>query len=213
MTDLPVFTAADGIASLILHEIPLRGEGYILVRCVFGTLEGLLRECANFCRGAGAAQVYAGGEADFSGYPVFARLMERQLALPQPPQTDCTVEAVTEENASFWAERYNERFAAVPAAQSCGPYEAKRLAAGGECFFVCDNGMPVGLGRVRETRLLALASLRPGAGEQTLFALARHCGLHELHLTCTVENTRAMAFYDRLGFSRGAITQQWHRIF
>ena len=43
MTDLPVFTTADGIATLILHEIPARGEGYILVRGVFGTLDGLLR--------------------------------------------------------------------------------------------------------------------------------------------------------------------------
>ena len=66
MTDIPVFTAADGIATLILHEIPARKEGYILVRAVFGSLAGLLRECADFCRGAGAERVYAGGEADFS---------------------------------------------------------------------------------------------------------------------------------------------------
>ena len=65
MTDIPVFTAADGIATLILHEIPARKEGYILVRAVFGSLAGLLRECADFCRGAGAERVYAGGEADF----------------------------------------------------------------------------------------------------------------------------------------------------
>ena len=79
MTDIPVFTAADGIATLILHEIPARKEGYILVRAVFGSLVGLLRECADFCRGAGAERIYAGGEADFSDYPVFARLMERRL--------------------------------------------------------------------------------------------------------------------------------------
>lgn len=212
MTDLPVFTAADGIATLILHEIPARGEGYILVRGVFGTLDGLLRECANFCRGAGAQKVYAGGEADFSDYPVFARLMERQLLLPQIPETGCTVEAVTEENAFRWAERYNERFAAVPSAQSCGPFEARRLAKQGECFFVLEDGAPAGLGRVRGSRLLALASLRPGAGERTLFALARHCGLQKIDLTCAMENTRAMAFYDRLGFTRGLVTQRWYAV-
>ena len=42
MTDLPVFTAADGLATLILHEIPAKREAYILVRTVFGALDGLL---------------------------------------------------------------------------------------------------------------------------------------------------------------------------
>lgn len=214
MTDLPVFTAADGIATLILHEIPARKEAYILVRGVFGTLEALLRECAGFCRGAGAEKVYAGGAADFSGYPVFARLMERRLVLPgvPQPQAGCTVEAVTEETALSWADCYNRRFAAVPSAQSCGYFEAKRLAQRGECFFVRENGQVIGLGRVREGRLLALASLRPGAGERTLFALARHCGLHEIALTCAMENTRAMQLYDRLGFTRGPVGQQWYTV-
>ena len=54
MKDIPVFSCPDGIATLILREVPFRGEGYILVRGVFGTLEGLLAECAGFCRAAGA---------------------------------------------------------------------------------------------------------------------------------------------------------------
>ena len=49
MKDIPVFSCPDGIATLILREVPFRGEGYILVRGVFGTLEGLLAECAGFC--------------------------------------------------------------------------------------------------------------------------------------------------------------------
>ena len=97
MTDLPVFTAADGLATLILHEIPAKREAYILVRTVFGTLDGLLRECAAFCRGAGAEHVYAGGAADFSGYPVFVRLIERSAEFPAPAQTDCAVEPVTQD--------------------------------------------------------------------------------------------------------------------
>ena len=39
MKDIPVFSCPDGIATLILREVPFRGEGYILVRGVFGTLE------------------------------------------------------------------------------------------------------------------------------------------------------------------------------
>lgn len=212
MTDIPVFTAANGIATLILHEIPARKEGYILVRAVFGSLAGLLRECADFCRGAGAERVYAGGEADFSAYPVFARLMERRLTLHSLPPVGCAVEPLTQETAPRWAELYNARFSGVPSAQSCGPYETKRLTQSGEAFFVLEEGERIGLGRVRGGTLLALASLRPGAGERTLFALARHCGLHEITLTCAVENARAMAFYDRLGFTRGPVRQVWYTV-
>ena len=128
MTDLPVFTAADGLATLILHEIPAKREAYILVRTVFGTLDGLLRECAAFCRGAGAEHVYAGGAADFSGYPVFVRLIERSAEFPAPAQTDCAVEPVTQDTAERWAALYNDRFRAVPSAQSCGFAETRSFS-------------------------------------------------------------------------------------
>ena len=77
MKDIPVFSCPDGIATLILREVPFRGEGYILVRGVFGTLEGLLAECTGFCRAAGAERLFAAGEADFSGYPVAIRILGR----------------------------------------------------------------------------------------------------------------------------------------
>ena len=77
MKDIPVFSCPDGIATLILREVPFRGEGYILVRGVFGTLEGLLAECAGFCRAAGAERLFAAGEADFSGYPAAIRILGR----------------------------------------------------------------------------------------------------------------------------------------
>lgn len=210
MTDLPIYTAADGLATLILHEIPAKREGYILVRAVFGTLHGLLHECAAFCRSAGAERVYAGGAADFSGYPVFARLIERSAEFPVLPQTDCTLEPVTQDTAERWAALYNERFASVPSAQSCGFAETRRLAQSGECWFVLEHGRHIGLGRVRGQTLAALASLEPGAGEKTLLALVRHCRMHRVELVCAEENARAMALYDRLGFSRGETKQCWY---
>ena len=115
MTDIPVFTAADGIATLILHEIPARKEGYILVRAVFGSLACLLRECADFCRGAGAERVYAGGEADFSAYPV--------LLLPDgamvDDELDAKINAYQQEITDFMADlvqtdnEFKRRFVSV----------------------------------------------------------------------------------------------------
>lgn len=102
MKDIPVFSCPDGIATLILREVPFRGEGYILVRGVFGTLEGLLAECAGFCRAAGAERLFAAGEADFSGYPAAIRILgrsaPRESLLPAPEAVRLV--PVTEENGS-----------------------------------------------------------------------------------------------------------------
>ena len=133
MKDIPVFSCPDGIATLILREVPFRGEGYILVRGVFGTLEGLLAECAGFCRAAGAERLFAAGEADFSGYPAAIRILgrsaPRESLLPAPEAVRLV--PVTEETAADWAREYNARFRAVPAAESCSPAEERALAAGG----------------------------------------------------------------------------------
>ena len=88
MKDIPVFSCPDGIATLILREVLFRGESYILVRGVYGPLEGLLAECAGFCRAAGAERLFAAGEADFSGYPAAIRILgrsaPRESLLPAP---------------------------------------------------------------------------------------------------------------------------------
>ena len=193
MKDIPVFSCPDGIATLILREVPFRGEGYILVRGVFGTLEGLLAECAGFCRAAGAERLFAAGEADFSGYPAAIRILERSA-----PR-----ESLRE---------YNARFRAVPAAESCSPAEERALAAGGEALWIWDGAERIGLGRVRGGELLAVAALLPGAGERCVRALAAQCAGPEVRLTCAEENTRAMRLYDRLGFSRGVEERVWFSI-
>ena len=104
MKDIPVFSCPDGIATLILREVPFRGEGYILVRGVFGTLEGLLAECAGFCRAAGAERLFAAGEADFSGYPAAIRILgrraPRESLLPAPEAVRLV--PVTEKTAADW---------------------------------------------------------------------------------------------------------------
>ena len=196
MKDIPVFSCPDGIATLILREVPFRGEGYILVRGVFGTLEGLLAECAGFCRAAGAERLFAAGEADFSGYPAAIRILGRSAPraslLPAPEAV--RLMPVTEETAAVWAA------------------EERALAAGGEALWIWDGAERIGLGRVRGSELLAVAALLPGAGERCVRALAARCTGPEVRLTCAEENGRAMRLYDRLGFSRGAEERVWFSI-
>ena len=157
MKDIPVFSCPDGIATLILREVPFRGEGYILVRGVFGTLEGLLAECAGFCRAAGAERLFAAGEADFSGYSAAIRILgrsaPRESLLPAPEAVRLV--PVTGETAADWAREYNARFRAVPAAESCSPAEERALAAGGEALKTINLDTLYGVYTANDKRELA----------------------------------------------------------
>ena len=42
MKNIPIFTAVNGTASLILQEIPISGKAYVILRSVWTTAEALL---------------------------------------------------------------------------------------------------------------------------------------------------------------------------
>ena len=55
MKDFPCFATDDGVASLILKEIPYQQEAYIRFQDVQpGRFAPFLQECVSFCRMAGA---------------------------------------------------------------------------------------------------------------------------------------------------------------
>lgn len=203
MKDLPVFTCEAGIASLILHEVPYRREAYILVRAAFGPQDTLLRECESFCRAAGAEKIYVGGEGDFSGRRIYARLLERSA--PREMLNPCALTLRSAQELRSWSEAYNARFAAVPMAKTCDEAERRALAASGQALWVCDGDKPVGLGRTEDDEILCLAALERGRGAEVCRALAqRTVGTH-VRVLCAEENTAAMRLYDRLGFDHGVV--------
>ena len=112
MRDIPLFTATDGMATLIFHEIPFRGEADVWIRSVFGSLDGLMQECAGFCRAAGAQKVYFSGEIDFGDRPVHARLIYRSVDKSTLPTTRAVARPLHNETA--WLEHYRRAFRAVP---------------------------------------------------------------------------------------------------
>ncbi len=200
MKDLPVFPCTDGLASLILCEIPYRGEAYILVRAVYGSLTGLVRECANFCRSAGAKRIYVSGEGDFSPYPVYTRLIDRSIEKAALPATSARAERT---ERSEWVRLYNERFRSVPCAKTY------REVPENACF-VYDGEERIGLGLCIEDELAAVASLKRGTGAACVCALAAGIDAPKIHLLCAEENTAAMHLYDRLGFSRDSLRRIWY---
>ena len=64
MKDFPFFTTEYGVASLVLKEIPYKGEAYITLRDAQPGQEAeLLAECVSFCRMAGAEKILAAGHS------------------------------------------------------------------------------------------------------------------------------------------------------
>ena len=200
MKDIPIFTGCDGIATLILREIPYRGEGFVLVRSVFTTLDKCLRECEGFCRAAGAETVYFGGNADFSAYPIYAKLISREICKQNLPQT--TACAVPAQDLEVWAQIYNEKFAAVPAAQTCRKAE--------NAFDIFRDGIRIGIGQVEGNIIRSVAAIERGFGADCIAALARLYEGETVQLLCAEQNERAMRLYDRLGFSRGEVKEAWY---
>lgn len=210
MKDIPIFTCEYGMATLILREIPYRGEGYVLLRAVFSELLPLLRACVGFCRAAGAERVYFSGNDALSSYPRYACLRERSIAADALPPTDAEAVPLKPEEAERWAEQYRRRFCDVPAAQSCTSAFLKEVLSEREGYYVVRGGRTVGLGQLRGGELAALASLERGAGRDVVCALAKRLSTPQIRLVCAEENLPAMRLYDALGFELGAVRECWY---
>ena len=79
MKDIPMFTTDYGVASLVLKEIPYRGQAYVRVLDVQpGQIRELIAECVSFCRMVGADAVYATGQDDLAQWPVYTSVYEMQ---------------------------------------------------------------------------------------------------------------------------------------
>lgn len=200
MKDLPVFPCQDGMASLILSEIPYRQEAYILLRAVYGSLAALVRQCANFCADAGAKRIYVSGEGELSAYPVYARLIDRSIERALLPRVSARTERT---DSDEWAALYNERFRAVPCAKTY------RKTPENACF-IFDGDARIGLGLCIGDELAAVASLERGRGAACVCALAAQMDAGRIRLLCAEENTAAMRLYDRLGFSNDGVRRVWH---
>lgn len=202
MKDIPVFTSTEGIATLILREIPERREAYVLIRGVFTKIERLMNECERFCLLAGAEQVYFSGQADFSGCRIHARLLERSVRCDALPPTQARAVAVTPGTAAQWQAYYRARFASVPLARSC--------VDSADACLICAQERTVGIGQLRGDRLEVVAALESGCGADCVSAMAALCAGDRLHLLCAMENRPAMALYDRLGFDCGDVKEIWY---
>ena len=211
MRDFPIFDTEYGVASLILKEIPYKKQAFIHIRSVQdGEFPRLLEECVGFCRMAGAERIFAAGHEALEGYPLYTAVLEMRGRVETEGQ-DCLF-PVTEETVSRWRGIYNEAMAKVDNAGTLESREEKRILESGGAYFVHDSGELLGIGWLEGDKLLAVASVKRGAGERVMRTLASLTGDRRLVLEVASTNERAMRLYERLGFVVTGEVSRWYEV-
>ncbi len=210
MKDFPVFTTENGVASLILKEVPYRGEAYIHLRDSQDP-KALLEECVSFCSACGAEKIYASGSQILEEYPPHTAIFEMRGI---PNVEEALIESlfpVTEATVSRWRALYNEAMSTVDNAGTLESRDEARLLEGG-AYFVHHRGELLGIGYLREDCIEAIAAARPGAGKRVLHSLASVSPGVPLRLEVAGTNERAIALYEKIGFLKVRELSRWYRI-
>lgn len=211
MRDFPLFTTDYGVSSLTLREIPYRGQAYICIRNVQPEFFAEhLRECVSFCKMAGAEQIFATGHSMLETYPMYTAVVEmRTEARPDPDKT-VHIFPVTEDTASRWRQIYNEKMKGVDNARTLESRDEKQLAASSGTYFVHENGTLLGIGWLEDSKLLAVASVQPGAGQQVMHTLMSTVEGETVTLEVASTNLRAIRLYERMGFVPTREISRWY---
>lgn len=210
MKDFPVFTTENGVASLILKEIPYRGEAYIHLRDSQSP-QALLEECVSFCTACGAKAVYAAGNPILESYPLHTAILEMRGVPNIEVEQIASLFPVTETTAGRWRELHNRAMAQVPNAGTLEQRDEEELTKGG-AYFVHQQGELLGIGYLKEDSIAALAACKPGAGKQVLHSLCSVCPGIQLRLEVASTNERAIRLYERMGFLKVREISRWYRV-
>ena len=213
MRDFPIFTTEYGVSSLILKEIPYRNEAYIRIRDVQEDFfEEHLSECVSFCRICGADRIFAAGNELLEGYPLYTGGYEmRGTACPEAEKI-ASLFPVTEETVGKWRTIYNEAMRKVDNAGTLERREEKAILDSGSAYFVHDQGQLLGIFWMEGNKLLAIAALQKGAGEQIMHTLMSLFPEEQITLEVASTNHRAIRLYERLGFVKTAQLTSWYDV-
>lgn len=211
MKDFPVFTTEYGVASLFLKEVPYRQTAYIVIRSSEQP-EELLKECVSFCRVCGAETIFAAGHPCLESYPLYSILYEMCAEAAVDESKVEHLWPVTEDTVGQWRQICNERMRHVDNTATQEKKDEKEILESGGAYFVHRNGELLGIGWIRDGELLAVASVKPGAGERVMHTLMSLVPGEPLKLEVVSTNHRALRLYEKLGFIKNAEKRRWYRI-
>ena len=211
MRNIPFFDTQNGVASLVLKEIPYTQSAYITVLDT-QDLPALLEECVSFCRAVGAERIYAKGHDGLSAYPMYMQVLQMEACTDSWPQTDAVMEPVTEENLNNWCETYNRRMSGVDNAAYMSSFDGRKILRRGEGYFVMDEGRPVAILMAAEGMLSAVASITQGGGRTAMLTLKKTFGWERVTLEVASTNLPAIRLYKSLGFAENQVVSTWYKI-
>lgn len=212
MRDFPIFTTDYGVSSLVLKEIPYKKQAYIRIGDVSeGFFQEHMAECAAFCRMAGAERIFAAGHGNLVGYPLYTAVYEMRGTAWVDREKLANLFPVTEATVGRWRGIYNERMAPVDNAGTLESRDEKRIVEG-SAYFVHNNGELLGIGWLEDTKLLAVAAVKPGAGERVMHTLMSLVEGAQMTLEVASTNERAIRLYEKLGFLKTAEVVRWYEV-
>lgn len=210
MRDIPIFTTSAGAASLFLRRVPFTKDAYIKIQDSQAP-ERLLDECCDFCKAVGAERIYVSGlprEPHSSTICIY----EMKMNVDALPKTGATLQPVQEETLEAWRSIYNEKMQGVFYATLIGAQEKAKLLKEGGCYFVYNGNKLLGIGKINEEEVQALATVLPGKGQDVLSALASVLKTKTVKVTVADTNSSAIKLYERLGFERTDLLSCWYPI-
>lgn len=211
MKDFPVFPTQHGAASLILKEIPYRGEAYIQIQSTQEP-DALLEECIHFCAACGAERVYAAGHDILeAAYPLHTSIYRMTGTIQLHEEEIPAMFPVTEQTAERWRECYNQRMKNVDNAATLESRDTPNIVQG-NAYFIHRNGTLLGIGWIEGNKLRAIASMQPGAGEALCRAMQSLIPQQQMTLEVASTNQKAIALYERLGLIKVEELSRWYQV-
>ena len=211
MKDLPFFTSQFGVASLTLSQIPYTGDSYIRIQ---SAADGgaLLKECVDFCRAAGAQNVYATGHDVVAQYPYHTQIWRMCCQRRTIPNTDAALVPVEADTLEQWRRIYNDKMRYVPNASVMTLGDAKALPETKTAYYIMREGQLLGIGMIGSGEIKAIASVVPGSGKNLVVALNSALSGETVSVEVASENYAAVRLYEAIGFECEQIISQWHKI-
>lgn len=217
MKNIPMFTSAYGLATLILKEISWNGRAYVLVRSVWNNQAAeLLEECRGFCRAVGAEELYASWDTNElpaeHAYDMIDMTCPKAL-LPAPRQP-VTLEPVTPETAEDYLRIYNQCFRQVPGAASYDRKSLEPLYGEDLVWLARVDGQYAAVAEISREGLEGIAVLPEyrGLGHDLAATVLQMIPNPVVRLKVASTNLRARRLYERLGFTEAGISRKWYRL-
>ena len=209
MRDIPFFQTENGVASLILKEVAYKKIAYIRIQSAM-KLDSLLSDCIGFCKAVGAEHIYAAGHDELRQYPLFTSIIEMSCNKGNIPRLDLKLVPTDTDNYEQWRRIYNNAMHDIANAATITLQDVEKHMPGS--YFVYNLDELIGIGKITDNRIDAIASVMKGAGRMTLSALASLIREENVLVEVASNNVPAMRLYESMGFRIIREISRWYQV-